>query len=154
MKLSNNLSLYEVVKSSTAERLGIDNTPEFEHVESLRTISQRVFQPIRDYYGKPVYISSGYRCKELNTAIGGSSKSQHCKGQALDIDNDYRNTVSNKEVFDFIKDNLTFDQLIFEFGDNLNPSWVHVSYVTDRPNRKNVIRAVKVGGKTKYIPYE
>lgn len=134
MKLSKNLSLSEVIKSNTATRKGIDNSPTRKHLDNLQYISVNVFQRIRDHFKKPIYISSGYRSKALNKAIGGSKTSQHCKGEALDIDNDHRNSVSNKQIFDYIKDNLDFDQLINEE----NYKWVHVSYKKSG-NRKQVL---------------
>lgn len=134
MKLSKNLSLSEVIKSNTAIRKGIDNNPTRKHLDSLEYIAVNVFQRIRDHFKKPIYISSGYRSEALNKAIGGSKTSQHSKGEALDIDNDHRGSVSNKEIFDYIKDNLDFDQLINEE----NYSWVHVSYKKSG-NRKQVL---------------
>lgn len=149
MKLSENLSLSEVTKSQTAIRNGIDNRPSLHHQDNLMILANTVFQPLRDWYGKPITVSSGYRSPELNKAIGGSATSQHSKGEALDLD-----TVSdNAKLFRYIKDNLPFDQLIWEFGDDNNPAWVHVSY-SQHGNRGDVLRAVKVNGKTKYLPYE
>jgi len=148
MQLSKNLSLAEVVRSESAKRRGIKNMPTPEHLENLKKLAEKIFQPIRDHFGVPIHISSGYRSKELNAAIGGSATSQHCKGEALDIDMD-GTSVTNKQVFEFIKDNLPFDQLIWEFGDNNNPDWVHVSYGSR--NRKEILRAVKVDGVTKYL---
>jgi hypothetical protein len=160
MKISPNLNLYEITRSDTAKRQGIDNTPTFEHLENFKLLAEKVFEPIRVHFNVPIFISSGYRSKELNKAIGGASKivngvyvptSQHCKGQAIDIDMDGINSeVTNKMVFDFIKDNLEFDQLIWEFGTDLNPDWVHVSYAKTG-NRKQKLKAVRSGGKTTYI---
>ena len=148
MQLSKNLSLAEVVRSESAKRRGIKNMPTPEHLENLKKLAEKIFQPIRDHFGIPIHVSSGYRSKELNAAIGGSATSQHCKGEALDLDMD-GTSVTNKQVFEFIKDNLPFDQLIWEFGDNNNPNWVHVSYGSR--NRKEILRAVKVDGVTKYL---
>lgn len=148
MQLSKNLSLAEVVRSESAKRRGIKNMPTPEHLDNLKKLAEKIFQPIRDHFGVPIHVSSGYRSKELNAAIGGSATSQHCKGEALDIDMD-GTSVTNKQVFEFIKDNLPFDQLIWEFGDNNNPDWVHVSYGSR--NRKEILRAVKVDGVTKYL---
>jgi len=149
MILSANLSLDEVVKSQTAIRNGIDNRPTQEHIENLKEIALNVFQPLRDWYGKPIFISSGYRSKALNTAINGSLTSQHSKGEALDLDVD----LDNYKLFNYIKNNLTFDQLIYEFGDENCPAWVHVSY-SKGANRGQILRAMKVNGKTKYLSYE
>lgn len=150
MKLSKNLSLSEVSKSNTATRLGIDNTPSGEHLENIKFLAENIFQPIRDHFGKPIFVSSGYRSEKLNKAIGGASSSQHCKGEALDLDNDATNDPTNKEIFDYIKDNLEFDQLIWEFGTDKNPNWVHVSVKANGQNRKQILKAVKVSGRTKY----
>ena len=154
MKLSKNLSLAEVVRSETAKRLDIDNTPTKEHLENLKVIAENVFQPIRDHFQCPIHVSSGYRGDELNKAIkGASTTSLHRTGQALDIDMDYTD-VSNKEVFDFIKDNLEFDTLIWEFGDE-SPNWVHVSY-REGKNRNQILEAFKdpATSITKYKMYE
>ena len=150
MKLSKHLSLSEVIKSNTATRRGISNQPTQQHLQNLIILAKEVFEPIREHFDEPIYVSSGYRSKALNKAIGGSKTSQHCKGEALDLDQDYRNTnVTNKQVFDFIKDNLEFDQLIFEFGTEDNPAWVHVSY-NAKGNRRQVLKAIKGKG---YVSY-
>ena len=153
MKLSNNLDLSEVTRSESAKRNGISNMPTAEHIENFKLLAEKIFQPIREHFGVPIHISSGYRSKELNAKIGGSATSQHCKGEAIDIDMDgSTNGVTNKMVFDYIKDNLPFDQLIYEFGDNNNPDWVHVSY-NKQKQRKQVLKAYKINGATKYINY-
>ena len=163
MKLSKNLSLLEMTKSSTASRRGIDNKPTSEHIENMKTFAEKIFQPIRDHFGVSISISSGYRSESLNKAIGGAHKvidgeyvatSQHCKGEAIDIDRDYANAPDNSQVFNYIKDNLDFDQLIWEFGNEENPSWVHVSYDTDGSQRGKILVAYKnKTGKTKYKGY-
>ena len=145
MKLSKHLTLAEVIKSNTALRKGIDNNPTKEHLENLKLIANRVFEPLRAFLNKPIRVNSGYRSEALNKAIGGSKTSQHCKGEALDLD-------INKEGFYYIKDNLEFDQLIWEFGNDSEPSWIHVSYNRFK-NRKQVLKAVKINGKTKYVNY-
>jgi hypothetical protein len=160
MKISPNLTLSEITRSDTAKRQGIDNTPTFDHLENFKLLAEKVFEPIREHFNVPIFISSGYRSKELNKAMGGASKivngvyvptSQHCKGQAIDIDMDGINSdVTNKMVFDFIKDNLEFDQLIWEFGTDFNPDWVHVSFVKNG-NRKQKLKAIRSGGKTTYL---
>lgn len=149
MKLSKNLSLQECTKSQTAIRLGIENTPSEEAIDSLIRIAREVFQPLRDHYRLPIGVSSGYRSEELNRAIGGVSSSQHCKGEALDIDADIYGGLTNKQVFDYIRDNLEFDQLIWEFGDESTPDWVHVSY-KEHWNRGQVLKASKEGRRTVY----
>ena len=155
MQLSKNLYLSEVTKSRTAKRLDISNEPTIEHLINLKELALNIFQPLRDYYGVPIYISSGYRSEALNKAIGGSKSSQHCKGQAIDIDRDAFNSPNNSEIFEYIKNNLEFDQLIWEFGSNTNPDWVHVSYNNKGSQRKQVLIAYKdTRGKTRYKSYE
>jgi hypothetical protein len=151
MQLSKNLKLDEVVKSTTAKRLGINNEPDEWTTENLRQVAINIFQPLRDSFGCPIYVSSGYRSADLNTAIGGSSRSQHVEGRALDLDADVYGSCTNSQIFNWIKDNLEFDQLIWEFGDQDNPDWVHVSYVYDGINRKRCLKACRDdNGKTYY----
>lgn len=153
MKLSNHLDLSEVTRSESAKRNQISNMPTPEHIENFKLLAEKIFERIREHFGVPIHISSGYRSKELNAKIGGSSSSQHCKGQAIDIDMDgSTNGVTNKMVFDYIKDNLVFDQLIFEFGTNDNPDWVHVSYDANK-QRGQVLKAFKLNGSTQYKAY-
>jgi zinc D-Ala-D-Ala carboxypeptidase len=152
MQLSTNLSLAEVTRSETAKRKGISNMPTPEHIENFKKLAINIFQPIREHFGKPIIISSGYRSAELNKAIGGSLSSQHCSGEAIDIDMDGTD-ITNKQIFDYIKDNLNFDQMIWEFGTDANPDWVHVSFAANRSQRKQILVAKKVNGKTTYIPY-
>jgi hypothetical protein len=150
MKISTHLNLAEVTRSDSAKRHGIDNTPTAEHLENFKLLAEKVFEPIRLHFKEPIFISSGYRSKALNDFIGGSASSQHCKGQAIDIDMDgSKGGVTNKMVFDFIVSRLDFDQCIHEFGTDANPDWVHVSYVKTG-NRKQKLKAVRVGGKTVY----
>jgi hypothetical protein len=154
MKISEHLDLVEVTRSETAKRKGISNMPIAEHIENFKKLAENIFEPIRNHFNVPIHISSGYRSKELNTAIGGSLTSQHCSGEAIDIDMDgSANGVTNKMVFEFIKDNLDFDQMIWEFGNSDAPDWVHVSYETSKPQRKQILRATKIGGGTKYSAY-
>jgi zinc D-Ala-D-Ala carboxypeptidase len=151
MKISPHLNLAELTRSETAKRNGIDNTPTAEHLENFKLLADKVFEPIREHFKTPIFISSGYRSKELNELIKGSATSQHCKGQAIDIDMDGGNgEVTNRMIFDFIKNKVDFDQLIWEFGTDFNPDWVHVSYVKGK-NRKQKLKAVRSGGKTSYI---
>jgi zinc D-Ala-D-Ala carboxypeptidase len=153
MQISKHLSLAEVSRSETAKRRGINNTPSGEHLENFKKLAENIFEPIREHFGVPIHISSGYRSKELNKAIGGASSSQHCSGEAIDIDMDgSASGVSNKDVFDYIKAHLNFDQLIWEFGTDGNPDWVHVSYESTGKQRKQILKAVKSGGKTSYLP--
>ena len=153
MQLSKNLALAEVMRSETAKRKGISNMPTPEHIKNFKLLAENIFQPIRDHFGVPIILSSGYRSKELNTAVGGALSSQHCTGEAIDIDMD-GTTVKNAEVFNFIKDNLNFDQLIWEFGTDSNPDWVHVSYESTGKQRKQILKAVKSGKGTSYVPYK
>lgn len=151
MNLSQNLPLSEVIKSNTATRKGIDNTPNKEHIENLKYIAVNVFQPLRDHFNTPIYISSGYRSKKLNKAVGGSPTSFHCYGMALDIDQDNRNSpVTNSDIFFYIKDNLPFTELIWEFGNKNSPDWVHVAIDSKRPHEKSIKIAEKINGKTVY----
>jgi zinc D-Ala-D-Ala carboxypeptidase len=156
MKLSEHLTLNEVTTSGTAKRLGIDNTPTTEHLNNLKLVAEKIFEPIRNHFGKPIKVSSGYRSKALNEATpGASSTSQHSSGEALDLDQDGMTTgVTNKMVFDYIKDNLNFDQLIWEFGTSTNPDWVHVSYESTGKQRKMILKATRVNGKTTYSPWK
>jgi len=155
MKLSEHLDLSEVIRSESAKRKCISNMPTPEHIENFKLLAEKVFQPIREHFRCPIHISSGYRSKELNQAVGGSLTSQHCQGEAIDIDMDGTpNGVTNRMVFDFIKDNLDFDQLIYEFGDSNNPDWVHVSYETTGKQRKQILKAIRVNGKTSYTNYK
>jgi len=163
MQITQHLNLAELTRSESAKRKGIINIPTPEHLENIKNLAINIFEPIRRYFGQPIHISSGYRSKELNKAIGGAYRlvdgkyvatSQHCIGEAIDIDMDgSANEITNKQVFEYIKQHLNFDQLIWEFGTNDNPDWIHVSYRTKGKQRKEVLRAVKQGSKTKYIPY-
>jgi len=151
MKISEHLDLAELVNSETAKRKGINNTPSEDIIANLKELADNIFEPIRNELNVPIYISSGYRSIKLNKSIGGADSSQHCKGYAIDIDMDNSsNGVTNKMIFDFIKANLDFDQLIWEFGSIVNPDWVHVSYVKGK-NRKQILKGIKSNGKTSYI---
>lgn len=150
MKLSDNLSLSEVIKSSTAIKHGIDNTPTEEHLHNLEAIAQDVFQPVREHFGKPIYVSSGYRSEALNERIGGSKTSQHSLGQALDLDAHVYGGLTNAQLFAYIAEWVVFDQLIWEFGDGTEPDWIHVSYKKGGNNRGQKLAAYKKDGKTKY----
>ena len=150
MNLSKNLTLKEVTKSEIAIRKGIKNEPNNKQLENLKVLATEIFQKIRDHFGVPIKVTSGFRSEALNKAVKGSKTSDHMKGCAIDMDG--TPDITNAEVFNFIKDNLIFRQLIWEFGDNDNPDWVHVSYVKG-DNKKQILRAVKKSGKTAYIPY-
>jgi zinc D-Ala-D-Ala carboxypeptidase len=151
MKLSEHLDLSEVIRSESAKRNGISNMPTEQHIANFKLLAEKVFEPIRAHFRCPIHISSGYRSIELNRAVKGSLTSQHCQGEAIDIDMDSTpNGVTNKMVFDFIKNNLEFDQLIWEFGTNENPDWVHVSYESTGKQRKQVLKAIRSNGSTQY----
>ena len=149
VRLSENFTLQEFTKSQTAERRGIDNTPVEGHIENAKALFENVVQPVRDNFGVTI-INSGYRSGDLNYAIGGSNTSQHCKGQAVDIECP---GTPNYDVAKWIEENLDFDQLILEFYTPGIPDsgWVHVSYKTE-DNRKGVLTAMKENGKTIYKP--
>ena len=148
--ISKHISYKEGVHSNTATRRGIDNTPDNKQLDNMELVAEEVFEPLRTYVNGPIKINSFFRCPELNKAIGGSSKSQHCKGQAIDIDDTF-GRMTNAEMYHFIKEHLDFDQMIWEFGDDGNPDWVHVSYVSPEDNRNRCLKAYREDGKTKYI---
>ena len=155
MKLSKNLWLSEVTKSNTAVRRGIDNNPTDEHVEKLKYLAEKIFQPIREHFNCPIFVSSGYRSKALNEAIGGSQRSFHSHGCALDLDMDGKaQNVSNTDIFNFIKDNLEYTELIWEFGTKDKPDWVHVAIAKGRETEKNAKIAYRIEGKTKYKKWD
>ena len=140
--ISKHISYKEGTNSITAIRRGIDNTPNDEQLDNMVLLAEKVFEPLRAWVGGPIKINSFFRCPQLNKAIGGSAKSQHCHGQAIDIDDTY-GKVANSEMYNYIKKNLDFDQMIWEFGDDDNPAWVHVSYVSEDENRRRCLKAFK-----------
>lgn len=146
-KISKHLTLEELTYSETAIKLGITNAPTQGQIANLTRLAEKVFEPVREHFGVPIHISSGYRIINLNQAIRGSITSQHCRGEAIDIDMK-GDKVNNAQIFYWIKDNLKYDQLIWEFGDKKNPDWVHVSY--SGANKQQTLKAVKVNGKTHY----
>jgi hypothetical protein len=156
MQLSKYFTLAELTPSGTAKRLGIKNDPTPAHLECLKGLSVNVLDKVREHFGKPIWVFSGYRSKALNEVTPGSSAtSQHCSGEAADLDQDGRGTgVTNKMVFDYIKDHLNFDQLIYEYGTDANPDWVHVSWESTGKQRKQVLRCTRVNGKPVYTPYK
>jgi hypothetical protein len=145
MKLSDHLTRAEFEHSPTAINRGINNSMTEQHLANAIILAREIFEPIRKYRGKPIKINSGYRSFALNRAVGGSRTSQHCTGEAVDL-------PLSADEFKYIKDNLEFDQLIWEFGTDLQPSWVHISFATGK-NRKQVLRAKKVGKKTMYTKF-
>jgi len=148
MKLSNNFSLKELTASQTAARKGIDNTPSPTHQTNLKSLCTAILQPVRDHFSRVVSVSSGYRSEKLCAAIGSKITSQHAKGQAADFE---IFGVSNKELADYIHENLDYDQLILEYWKESDPNsgWVHCSYSRTH-NRKQYLKAFKTDTGTKY----
>ena len=150
MKISDHITYAEAIHSQTAKRKGIDNTPNPNQIEAMKLLAEKVFEPLREWVGGPIKLNSLFRSQELNTKIGGSKTSQHCKGQAIDIDDVY-GYKTNSEMYHWIKENLSFDQMIWEFGTDTQPNWVHVSYVSEENNRNRCLKAYKDDmGRTKY----
>ena len=150
MKISDHITYAEAIHSNTAKRRGIDNTPNPTQVENMKLTAEKIFEPLRKFVGGPIKVNSFFRSPELNTKIGGSKTSQHCKGQAIDID-DVFGYKTNAEMYNWIKENLDFDQMIWEFGTDMNPNWVHISYVSEEDNRNRCLKAYKdENNKTKY----
>ena len=147
--ISKHISDKESVYSRTALRLGIKNKPNKQQLNNMVELAENIFEPLRTYANGPIKINSFFRSPELNKSIGGSSKSQHCNGQAIDLDDTFKH-LTNAEMYRFIKENLDFDQMIWEFGDDDNPDWVHVSYVSPQENRNRCLKAYKQNNKTKY----
>ena len=139
MKVSQNITLGEATKSQTATRLKIDNTPNEEALLNMKHVAENVFEPIRKHFGIPIGISSFYRSPKLNKAVKGSKTSQHTKGEAIDIDADIFGGVTNAEIFEFVRENLDYDQLIWEYGNDKNPAWVHVSLKRVGNNKKQIL---------------
>lgn len=148
-RISKHITYKEAVRSNTALRLNINNIPNDYEISNMVGIASNVFEPLREYVGGPIKINSMFRSEALNRAIGGSSRSQHCQGRAIDLDDTFGHKT-NAEMFNYIKNNLNFDQLIWEFGDDTNPNWVHVSFVSNDENRGRCLKAEKVNGKTSY----
>jgi hypothetical protein len=148
--ISKHISKKEATFSATATRKGIDNTPGEYELQNMELIAEKIFEPLRKHVNGPIKINSFFRSQELNKAIGGSSKSQHCQGRAMDLDDTY-GYMSNADMYQYIKANLDYDQMIWEFGTDQNPDWVHVSYVDADSNRKRCLKAYKEDGKTKYM---
>jgi zinc D-Ala-D-Ala carboxypeptidase len=150
--ISKNITYKEATRSDAAKREGIDNTPGAEQLENMRRVAESVFQPVRENFDCPIYVSSFFRSEELNKAMKGSSSSTHMKGEAMDLDADVFGEVTNAQIFHYIKDNLEFDQLIWEFGTEEEAAWVHVS-LSKNNNRNQILVAKKVKGKTVYEFY-
>lgn len=144
MNISQHITIEEATKSQEAVRKGIRNVPTQTQLASMRLVADKCFEPLRNHFRVPIGISSFFRSEPLNIAIGGSKNSQHCLGMAIDIDGDIFGRVSNSEIFQWLKDNVEFDQLIWEFGNDENPAWVHISY-NPKGNRKQILRLTKRG---------
>jgi zinc D-Ala-D-Ala carboxypeptidase len=149
-KISSNITYKEATFSETAIRMDIDNTPDDEQLKAMKLVADNVFQPLREHFCVRIYISSFFRSKALNSALNGSLTSSHMKGQAIDVDADVYNEITNADIFAYINENLSFDQLIWEYGTDLQPNWVHVSFVSKAENRNQVLKCIKVNGKTEY----
>ena len=143
--ISEHITYDEATASSKAKELKINNDPNSKQLANMKLLAENIFEKVREHFDTPIYISSFFRSSKLNTKIKGSSTSQHCAnvGAAMDIDADVYKGVSNSEIFNYILENLNFDQLIWEFGNDENPDWVHVSYVSDILNRKEVLKAYR-----------
>jgi hypothetical protein len=152
-KISKHISYKEATRSITAIRLGIDNKPFEYELGNMKAVAENIFEPLRKWVGGAIKVTSFFRSEKLNQAIGGSVSSQHCQGRAIDIDDVYGHKT-NAEMFEYIKNNLDFDTIIWEFGTDDNPDWIHVSYVSNERNRGRVLKAIKENGKTKYLNYE
>lgn len=148
-RISKHVSWKEATYSRTGDRLNLDNAPNEDQIKCMKDVAENIFEPLREWAGGPIKINSMFRGKPVNTAIGGSKNSQHMKGQAMDIDDTFK-YKTNAEVYYYIKENLDFDQMVWEFGTDKNPNWIHVSYVTHRPNRKKLTVALKKNGRTVY----
>tara|TARA_X000001382_G_scaffold114409_1_gene92719 strand:+ start:84 stop:554 length:471 start_codon:yes stop_codon:yes gene_type:complete len=148
--ISKHVSWHEGTYSRTGERRDLDNTPNEDQLKCMKEVAENLFEPLREWVGGGIKINSFFRGEPVNTAIGGSTRSQHMKGQAIDIDDTFGHKT-NAEMYHYIKDNLDFDQMIWEFGTDKNPNWLHISWVSHRPNRKKLTIAKKVDGRTKYI---
>ena len=149
MKISEHITYAEAIHSNTAKRKSIDNTPNPTQVDTMKMTAEMVFEPLRTWVGGPIKVNSFFRSAELNEAIRGAASSQHCKGQAIDIDDVYGHKT-NADMFMYIRENLDFDQLIWEFGTDMNPNWIHVSYVSKEENRNRCLKAERKNGKAVY----
>jgi len=149
MKISDHITYAEAIHSNTAKRKGIDNTPSEIQVTAMKLLAEKVFEPLRKWVGGPIKVNSFFRSEALNESIGGASSSQHCKGQAIDIDDVY-GKKTNADMYHWIQQNLDYDQMIWEFGTDMQPNWIHVSYVSEEKNRNKCLKAYKEHGRTKY----
>lgn len=146
MNLSAHVTFEEFVNSPTATNRGISQKMDSTTTQKAKDLCENVFEPIRAYVGRPIAINSGYRSPALNRAVKGAISSQHVKGEAFDLD------LTDRDLFEWILDNVDFDQAIYEFGNDQNAAWFHISYRKGN-NRKQALRAIKKGGKTTYVQY-
>ena len=149
MKISEHVTYQEGVRSDTATRLQIENKPNEYELSNMVITAEKIFEPLREWVGGPIKVTSFFRCEELNKAIGGAKRSQHREGRAMDLDDTFGHKT-NAEMYHYIKENINFDQLIWEFGTDENPDWIHVSYVSDSENRGRCLLAYRNNGKTAY----
>jgi D-alanyl-D-alanine dipeptidase len=145
--LSKHVTMEEFCYSPTAIKKGINNSMGLIAIDKAIQLCENVFEPLRKHLNAPIKISSGFRCEQLNKLIGGASGSQHTKGEAFDLE------LTDRKLFDWILKNVEFDQAIYEFGNDAHANWFHISYRKGN-NRKQALRAIKIGGKTQYIPYK
>ena len=149
MRISDHITYAEAIHSNTAKRKSIDNTPSQVQVDAMKLIAEKIFEPLRKWVGGPIKVNSFFRSITLNEAIGGVASSQHCKGQAIDIDDVY-GYKTNAEMYKWVQENLDFDQMIWEFGTDMQPNWIHISYVSEEENRNKCLKAYKEHSRTKY----
>lgn len=147
--ISKHITWDEAVRSKTAEKHEIENIPNENQIQEMKKLAKNIFEPLREWAGHPIRVNSFYRSPELCVKIKSKPTSQHTKGQAIDIDS--LGNKENADLFNYVKDNLNFDQLIWEYGDDQNPDWIHISYVSESANRGNVLKAIKNNRKTQYI---
>lgn len=153
MQLSKNLSYSEAVTSYTAIKFNIDNTPPAHYLLNMFILANNLFQPIRDHFDVPIYVSSFYRSPQLNKQVGGSERSDHLTGNAIDLDADVFGVITNAQIFHYVKDNLPFKKLIWELGDDQNPDWVHISFSPELNGQKTILQAYREGQTIKYKPW-
>jgi hypothetical protein len=152
-EISKNVTYAEAIKSQTATRLGLENTPNEEQLENMKKVANECFQKAREHFGVPIAVTSFFRSPEVNRAIGGSTTSEHCQGKAMDIDADVFGGVSNSDLFHFFKDNCEFNQLIWEYGNDNNPDWVHISF-NEGGNKNQILKVYRQNGRSVYVPYK
>jgi zinc D-Ala-D-Ala carboxypeptidase len=153
-RISEHISYREATRSYTALKEGIDNTPNEQQLANMKILAEKVFEPVRRHFNKPIKVESFFRSRKVNKRIGGSKNSQHLAdyGAAIDIDDDFGGLI-NADMFYYIVQSLEFDQIIWEFGNDKRPQWIHVSYVESN-NRKRISIAYKYNRKTVYKHFD